>query len=339
MTQRAAPAAEPIRSAVYQIRLRGQLGQVWTGWFDGLAITWDDGDTLLTGAVTDQSALHGLLRKIRDLGVTLVAVNRLETSATQPVRQERIDMATSTLSITGRTPVEGVGNRATARIVGVLFIVATVTAIFGGGLVMQSLDAPDNLVQAAAHEGQVVAGVALEFVLALSVIGIAALLLPVLRPHGEAMAVGYIAVRTLEAAFILMATTTALVVLALGQDSGSAIAAGVEPVGDMLLSAREWTYFVGTMPLFGVSAVILNTVLHRSRLVPGWLSVWGLVGGLLLLVYAGAELLGVESAIPLQLLAAPIAVQEMALAGWLIAKGFTRPAPLPAAARAARPEA
>jgi hypothetical protein len=238
-------------------------------------------------------------------------------------------MATSTLSSTGRTRVEAVGHRTTARVVGVLFIVATVIALIGGGLVMQSLDAPDYLVQVAAHEGQVVVGVVLEFILALSVIGIAALMLPVLRPYGEGMAVGYVAVRTLEAAFILMATTTALLVLALGLDSGSAIAAGVEPVGGALLSAREWTYFVGTMPLFGVSAVLLNTVLYRSRLVPAWLSLWGLVGGLLLLAYAGAELLGVESAIPLQLLAAPIALQEMALAGWLIVKGFTRPAPPP----------
>lgn len=236
-------------------------------------------------------------------------------------------MATSTLSSTGRTPVEGVRHRATARVVGVLFIVATVTAIIGGGLVMQSLGAPDYLVQVAAHEGQVMVGVVLEFILALSVIGIAALLLPVLRPYGEGMAVGYMAVRTLEAAFILMATTTALVVLAMAQDGGSAAAVGVQPVGGALLSAREWTYFVGTMPLFGVSAVILNTVLHRSRLVPAWLSVSGLVGGLLLLAYAGAELVGVESVIPLQVLAAPIALQEMALAVWLIAKGFTMPAP------------
>ena len=222
------------------------------------------------------------------------------------------------------------GHRTTARVVGVLFIVATAAAIIGGGLVMQSLDAPDYLVQVAAHEGLVVVGVVLEFILALSVIGIAALLLPVLRPHGEGLAVGYVAVRTLEAAFILMATTTALLVLTLGQDWGSAMAVGVQPVGGVLLSAREWTYFVGTIPpLFGVSAVILNTVLYRSRLVPTWLSLWGLVGGLLLLAYAGAELLGVESAIPLQLLAVPIGLQEMVLAGWLIAKGFTRPAPPP----------
>ena len=195
-------------------------------------------------------------------------------------------MATSTLSSTSRTRVEGVKHRVTARVVGILFIVATATAIIGGGLVMQSLDAPDYLGQVAAHEGQFLAGVVLEFILALSVIGIAALLLPVLRPHGEGLAVGYVAVRTLEAAFILLATTTALLVLAMAQDWGGAAAAGVEPVGNALLSAREWTYFVGTMPLFGVSAVLLNTLLHRSRLVPPWLSLWGLAGGLLLLVWS-----------------------------------------------------
>jgi hypothetical protein len=240
-------------------------------------------------------------------------------------------MATSTLSTTGRTPVVGVRHRATARVVGVLFIVATVTAVIGGGLVISLLDAPDYLVQVAAHEGQVVVGVVLEFSLALSVIGIAALMLPVLRPYGEGMAVGYVAVRTLEAAFILVASTTALLVLTLGQDLGSAAAVGVEPLGSALLSAREWTYFVGTMPLFGVSAVILNTLLNRSRLVPAWLSLWGVVGGALLLAYASAQLVGVESAIPLQLLAAPIAVQEMVLAAWLIAKGFARTAPPPPA--------
>ena len=82
MTQRAEPGADPIGSTVYQIRLRGQLDHLWSDWFEGLAITWDDnGDTLLTGSVADQSALYGLLRKIRDLGVTLVSVNRLDASA------------------------------------------------------------------------------------------------------------------------------------------------------------------------------------------------------------------------------------------------------------------
>ena len=59
----------------YQIRIKGHLGDQWTDWFDGLAITLEDnGDTLLTGSVPDQAALHGLLRKVRDLGMPLVSV-------------------------------------------------------------------------------------------------------------------------------------------------------------------------------------------------------------------------------------------------------------------------
>ena len=234
-------------------------------------------------------------------------------------------MANLTRSVTVTTPVEEVAHRGTARVVGILFIVATAASIIGGSLVMALLDDPDYLVAAAAHEGQIVLGVLLEFILALSVIGIAALLLPVLRPHGEGLAVGYVALRTVEAVFILMASTSALLVLALSQDWGSAGGVGVEPVGSALLSARGSTYFVGTMLAFSVSAVLLNALLYRSRLVPAWLSVWGLVGGLLLLVMAVAEVFGVEAPFPLQVLAAPIGLQEMVLAVLLIWKGFAAP--------------
>jgi len=66
--------------SIYQIRIEGQLGQQWTDWFDGLSITpGENGTTLLTGPVIDQSALHGLLKKVRDLGTPLVSVNRMET--------------------------------------------------------------------------------------------------------------------------------------------------------------------------------------------------------------------------------------------------------------------
>jgi hypothetical protein len=62
----------------YQIRVKGHLGQQWTEWFDGLAITLEEetGETLLVGLVVDQAALHGLLRKVRDLGMPLISVTR-----------------------------------------------------------------------------------------------------------------------------------------------------------------------------------------------------------------------------------------------------------------------
>ena len=73
------PTTDPGQPLVYQIRLKGHLGSQWADWFDGLTITLEeDGDTLLTGPVVDQAALHGLLRKVRDLGMPLISVSPVE---------------------------------------------------------------------------------------------------------------------------------------------------------------------------------------------------------------------------------------------------------------------
>ncbi|HEY3059307.1 MAG TPA: hypothetical protein VGL99_10070 [Chloroflexota bacterium] len=70
---------DPGPPTVYRIRIKGHLGDQWTAWFEGLAITLDEsGDTLLSGPVIDQAALHGLLRKVRDLGMPLVSVTPVE---------------------------------------------------------------------------------------------------------------------------------------------------------------------------------------------------------------------------------------------------------------------
>jgi hypothetical protein len=72
---------DPDQPMVYQIRIKGHLGQQWTEWFEGLTITLeDDGDTLLTGPVVDQAALHGLLKKVRDLGLPLISVDPVKSS-------------------------------------------------------------------------------------------------------------------------------------------------------------------------------------------------------------------------------------------------------------------
>ena len=69
----------PSQPMIYEIRIKGHLGSQWTDWFEGLTITLEeDGDTLLTGPVIDQAALHGLLKKVRDLGMPLVSVSPVE---------------------------------------------------------------------------------------------------------------------------------------------------------------------------------------------------------------------------------------------------------------------
>ena len=75
------PTTDPGQPAIYQIRVKGHLGPQWTDWFEGLAITLaEEGETLLTGPVADQAALHGLLKKVRDLGLPLVSVNPVRPS-------------------------------------------------------------------------------------------------------------------------------------------------------------------------------------------------------------------------------------------------------------------
>jgi hypothetical protein len=83
MSNKRNPIAEPDQPMVYRIRIEGHLGAQWTDWFGGLTITREEnGHTFLTGPVIDQAALHGLLRKVRDLGMPLVSLNRVPPDQT-----------------------------------------------------------------------------------------------------------------------------------------------------------------------------------------------------------------------------------------------------------------
>ena len=78
MTHTSGPDTTPSQPLIYQIRVRGQMGREWSGWFEGLAVTAaGDGDSLLTGPVVDQAALHGLLKQVRDLGLPLLSVTHV----------------------------------------------------------------------------------------------------------------------------------------------------------------------------------------------------------------------------------------------------------------------
>ena len=80
MSDKHNPQMDTSEAMVYQIRLKGHLGHQWTSWFEGLTITLEEnGETLLTGMVVDQAALHGLLKKVRDLGLPLLSVVSLNT--------------------------------------------------------------------------------------------------------------------------------------------------------------------------------------------------------------------------------------------------------------------
>ena len=80
MTERPAPGPDRSESGRYEIRLTGHLDAHWTAWFDGLTVDYEnDGTTVISGQIVDQAALHGLLQKVRDLGLPLVSVRKVDT--------------------------------------------------------------------------------------------------------------------------------------------------------------------------------------------------------------------------------------------------------------------
>ena len=92
MRKARASTEDHYESGLYEIRVKGHLADRWAGWFEGLTITREeDGVTLLTGPVIDQAALHGLLRKTRDLGMLLLSVNRVEPGQADASDVKRVD--------------------------------------------------------------------------------------------------------------------------------------------------------------------------------------------------------------------------------------------------------
>jgi hypothetical protein len=208
----------------------------------------------------------------------------------------------------------------TARIVGVLFIAATAITILSIIVLGSTLDAPDYLVNVPENENQVIIAVICELILAVSVVGIGFMMFPILKEHVESLALGYVALRLIETLLIIVASISLLSLLTLSQEyvAGSLDASYYEPLGTSLLALRDWAFVIGTMIFLGLGGLPLYYILYQSKLVPRWLSAWGLIGAASVLLYGLLSLFGLDPAF----LAAPIAVQEMVFAVRLIVRGF-----------------
>lgn len=214
--------------------------------------------------------------------------------------------------------------RKTAVIAGALFILATLTGPLLATPLTPALTGAGYLANVSAHMNRAASGVLLWIISAFAGCGIAITLYPVLKERNVGLALGSVVFRALEAAFYLIGLVSLLSLLTLGQQfttAGAADRAALQAISDLLVSVRDLAGLVAVFA-FCVGGAMYYYLLFQSRLIPRWLSGWGIVAIILMLtacVLATFSGNPITSYVPL---AAPIGLQEIVLGIWLIAKGF-----------------
>lgn len=218
------------------------------------------------------------------------------------------------------------------RAAGWFYILATVAGVSSVVLTGPLLDRPLDLAGIAAGEGRILIVALFEFLMAIAVTGVAVLLYPALMASADShlkqgLVLWYVATRIAEGALFLVGILGLLTLLALSrQVAGDGVpeALSLQSEAGLLLDARTLAYMLG-QSIFCVGAVMLYGLMYVARLVPRWLSVWGLIGAPLMLVAGFLVLVDGDPNSPLSTaLYLPIALQEMVLAVWLIVRGVER---------------
>jgi uncharacterized protein DUF4386 len=218
--------------------------------------------------------------------------------------------------------------RKTALVAGVFYLITFISiptlALYG-----PVKNHRDWILSSGSHTG-VLAGGFLEVIVALAGIGTAVTLYPVLKRQNEGVALGFVAARVLEAGMIFTGVISLLSLVTLRQDLGGAAGANTAALVTTAAShvaIYNWTFLLSQSLMPGINALLLGSLLYRSRLVPRVIPVVGLIGAPLLICTVIATLFGGLKLGSPELAALPVAAWELSLGVWLVVKGF-RPSPI-----------
>jgi hypothetical protein len=222
-------------------------------------------------------------------------------------------------------------HRKTAVIVGVLFILALVIFMIGQAIYEPILSSPDYLDNVYPNRVIVIIGILLEFISALAVVFIPVLLFPILKKHNEVLALGYVSFRLFEGVLLSLAQIYKLSLVNLSQNylnRGGVDASYFQNIGTSIQSVIYWVDHAGLIYLavFAIGGLILYSAFYKSKLIPRWLSIWGLIGAVAILAASVIATFEIFPELIAVLLMMIIALQEQAMAIWLIVKGFNQSA-------------
>ena len=210
----------------------------------------------------------------------------------------------------------------TAIIVGVLFLTAMVASLLGGGLLESIINDPDYLINVSASATQVLIGMFLELINGIAVVGIAVMMFPILKQHNESIAFGYLGFRIIESVCCIASAISPLSLITLSQEyvqAGAPDTSYFQTLGTLSMAERSHLAGLLIPVFFSLGALLFYYLLYRSKLIPRFISVWGLIGVALVLTL---NLLGTFGISTGMILALPIILNEIFLGIWLIVKGF-----------------
>jgi Domain of unknown function (DUF4386) len=218
-------------------------------------------------------------------------------------------------------------SRKAALVAGVLFVIADVAGIPSLALSKPLLDAPDYLIKLSANANQVTRAALLVFIMAAACAGIAISMYPVLREFNVGLALGAVGFRIIEAVFEMVAFISMLLLLALSQEfvkAGAPDSSYFQTLGALLLAGRDWVSNVVMLVNWCLGALMYLYIFYQSKLVPRWLSGWGLVVYPLIIVACTLAMFRLINPVGTiwGVLVYPAGLQELVLAVWLIVKGF-----------------
>ncbi|MEH7300058.1 DUF4386 domain-containing protein [Neobacillus drentensis] len=218
-------------------------------------------------------------------------------------------------------------NKKAAKLVGVLFILAAVTAVIGLLLYDPILNGPDYLIKGSEHANQVIWGALMELILVASAVGTATTMFPILRKYNETIALWHVCFRFLEAIIITIGVISVLSLLTLSREfvaAGAQDTASFQASGTVLKAIHDWTFMLGPLFMLGINTMMYSYIFYKTKLVPKFISILGMTGATLVFICALLVMFGVIEQVSFWggILAVPVAANEMILAVWLIVKGF-----------------
>jgi hypothetical protein len=218
--------------------------------------------------------------------------------------------------------------RKTSLVAGILYLVTFISSIPAVLLLAPVLNNPNYIISAGA-DLQVTFGISLDLVNALAAIGTAVALFWVVKRQNESFALGFVITRLVECTTIIIGVVCILAVVTLRQTVGVGTdSAALVAVGQGLVAVRGWTFTLGPSLMPALNALLLGTLMYRSKLVPRFISMGGLIGFPLQLSAAFLTIFGINNTIWQGIAVAPIFYWELAIGLWMAIKGFNKAAPL-----------